>query len=395
VGPSDVLTAVNESFSIYSRGGALLRGPMTFDSLFNNTTDSLFDPRALYDAASSRFVMLVSGTTYFALFVSKTSDPTGQWCAYQLSVDPTGATWADFPALGMDGDYLYITANQFGVADNSFHYAQVQAVPKSLAYNTTCAPFSATMFSPLLNPDGGNAFTVQPANRPDAVAGDGPMYLVNAIWPSGSNIAVRSLTHSSAGLSPGDSHWVKSGFIASYDLPANAPQPRGPAIATGDTRLEGAVFRYGIIYTSNTTQHVNSALGTTANPYANAQWYEITPNNLTDSFGASHVVSSSSIAFFFPGVLPGCASSPCSSPSPVLEVSGSGKSQPASAFWVRGGAKPTNYTASAVAGYSLNSRWGDYSALAADPASTGPIWVLGEYARAANAWGTAVTPVNP
>lgn len=395
VGPTAVLTAVNESFAVYNRTGTLLRGPLTFDSIFN-TTDSLFDPRALYDAASSRFVMLASGTTYFALAVSQTSDPTGQWCAYRLSVDPTGATWADFPGLGMDGDYLYITANQFGFNDNSFHYAQVQAVPKLAVYNFSCATVTPTMFSPLLNPGGGNAFTLQPANRPDAVSGAGPMYLVNAIWPSGSNIAVRTITHNAGGLSLSDPQWVASGFIAPYDLPANAPQPRGPAIATGDTRLESATFRYGIIYTGTTTRHVSSALGTTPNPYANVQWYEITPNNLTNSVGASHLVTNPSIAFFFPGVLPGCTTSPCTTPSPVLEVSGAGKSQPASAFWVRGsGAQPTNYTPSAVPGYTLNSRWGDYSAVAADPTSTGPVWVLGEYARATNAWGTAVTPVSP
>jgi hypothetical protein len=395
VGPSSMVVAVNESFAVYSRGGALLRGPISFDSLFS-TSDSLFDPRTLYDAARARFVLLASGSSYFALAVSLTSDPAGAWCAYRISVDPTGATWADFPTLGMDGDYLYITANRFGTIDNSFHNAQLQAVPKSAAYSSSCSAITPITFAPLPNPGGGNAFTVQPANQPDAVPGDGPMYLVNAIWSSGNNIVVRAVAHSGTGLSLSDPQWVASGFIAAYDLPANAPQPRGAAIATGDTRLGGTVSRYGKIYTSNTTMHVSGIPGATPNPYANAQWYEITPNTLTNSFGTSHAITSPSIAYFFPSVLPGCAASPCTTPSPVLEVSGSSRSQPASAFWVRGsGGRPTNYTPSAVAGYTLNSRWGDYSAVAADPTPTGPVWVLGEYARATNAWGTAVTSVSP
>jgi len=361
-----------------------------------STADSLFDPRALYDVAQTRFGLLASGSSYFALAVSQTNDPTGAWCTYRISVDPTGATWADFPGLGMDGDYLYITANQFGTLDNSFHYAQLQAVPKSAAFSSSCAAITPLTFAPLLNPGGGNAFTVQPANQPDAVPGDGPMYLVNAIWSSGNNIAVRAVAHVGTGLSLGDPQWVASGFIAAYDLPANAPQPRGAAIATGDTRLAGAVFRYGKIYTSNTTMHVSGIPGATSNPYANAQWYEITPNTLTNSLGAIHAITSASIAYFFPSVLPGCAASPCTTPLPVLEVSGSGRSQPASAFWVRGSdGRPTNYTPSAVAGYTLNSRWGDYSAVAADPTPTGPVWVLGEYARATNAWGTAIASVSP
>ena len=76
---------------------------------------------------------------------------------------------------------------------------------------------------------------------------------------------------------------MASDYIAPYDLPADAPQPRGSSIDTGDIRLLGAVFRYGKVYTANTTMHVSGIAGATPDPYANAQWYEITPNNLTNS----------------------------------------------------------------------------------------------------------------
>ena len=98
----------------------------------------------------------------------------------------------------------------------------------------------------------------------------------------------------------------------------------------------------------------------------------------------------------FPSILPGCAASPCASPSVVLDVSGAGRAQAAAAFWARGsGGSPTNYTPSAVGGYTLGSRWGDYAVTAADPSPTGPVWLLGEYAQSAGAWGTAVTAVAP
>ena len=139
--------------------------------------------------------------------------------------------------------------------------------------------------------------------------------------------------------------------------------------------------------------HVSGIAGATPNAFANAQWYEIGPNNVTDSFAASHAVTSTGVAFFFPNVLPGCQTNPCSSPSVVLEVSGTGRFQTASAFWTRGGA-PTKYAAG-VSGYTLNSRWGDYAAVAADPGPTGPVWVLGEWAQSGGGWGTAVTSVAP
>jgi hypothetical protein len=339
-------------------------------------------------------VLLATAAGYLTLAVSQTGDPTTSWCSYRLTVDASGATWSDYPSLGMDGDDLYITTNQFANADNSFQYAQLLAITKASVYAPGCAATTPLLFGPLTNPGGGNAFTVQPASRPDALAGQaGPMYFVNAIWPRGNNLAVRAITRSGSGLVLGDPQWVASGFIAPYDLPADAPQPRGPNIDTGDTRLLGAVFRYGKIYTANTTLHVSGIPGATPNAFANAQWYEITPNTLTNSVGASHAITSTNVAFFFPNVLPGCRTTPCTSPSVVLEVSGTGRSQPASAFWTRG-ASPTSY-ASGVGGYTLYSRWGDYAGVAADPAATGPVWVLGEYARSGGGWGTAVNSVSP
>ena len=398
VGPAHVLVVVNESYSVYNRAGARLSGPKSLGSLFG-TTDSTFDPRALYDPAQGRFVVLSTAASYLTLAVSQTGDPNGLWCTYRLVVDASGVTWSDYPGLGMDGDHLYVTTNQFANADNSFRYAQLQAIPKASVYSglatAGCPIATPLLFGALANPGGGNAFTVQPATQPDARPGQsGPMHFVNAIWANGNNLAVRAITRATNGaLLLDDPQWVASGYIAPYDLPADAPQPQGRNIDTGDTRLLGAVFRYGKIYAANTTLHVTGIAGATPNAFANAQWYEITPNSLSDSFAASHAVTSSTVAFFFPHVLPGCASSPCASPSVVLEVSGTGRSRPASAFWTRG-ASPTTY-ASGVSGYTLSSRWGDYAAVAADPAATGPVWVLGEYAQSGGGWGTAATSVSP
>ena len=64
----------------------------------------------------------------------------------------------------------------------------------------------------------------------------------------------------------------------------------------------------------------------------------------------------------------------CAIPFVVLEVSGSGSSQPASALWVRDDSSPFVYQAG-VAGYTLNSRWGDYPAVSADPSDAALICV--------------------
>jgi hypothetical protein len=290
----------------------------------------------------------------------------------------------------MDGDNLYITSNQFAFGSNFFQQVRLLVVPKASVYpdaaTGACPVASSRDFQNLKNPDGGTAFTVQPANQPDALAGQiSAVYLVNAVWSSGSRLALRGVGTTAAvcGAAPPPClrppSWVE---VAPYDLPADAPQLGGSPIDTGDTRLLGAVDRFGQLYTGHSTRAVSAALSTSPNAYANAQWYVITPGAPT---AASHAVTDPSIAYFFPGVMPGSA-------FVGVEVSGAGPNQPASAFVLRGGGAPSAF-ATGVAGYTLNGRWGDYPGMAHDPADTSGVWVLGEYAAATNGWGTAVTTV--
>lgn len=100
---------------MYSLEGQLLPGggPFRFSDFFK-TTDSVFDPKALYDKAQGRFVLLATSehespdSSTFMLAVSHTSNPTQGWCIYELDAMTAAGTataaGADFPGLGMDGD---------------------------------------------------------------------------------------------------------------------------------------------------------------------------------------------------------------------------------------------------------------------------------------------------
>jgi hypothetical protein len=429
VGPTSVLAGANEAFAIYGRSGNLELGPTSFQTLFGEPSNaSVYDPRALYDAGNAsaggyagghgRFVVVATDGTNVALAVSQNEtpeNPSTSWCAYLIdgvSQNADGSTdWVDYPSLGMDGNNLYITSNQFSNVDNSFQYPRVMVVSKASVYpdasTGACgAPTGSDFtvdgsFTPLLqNPGGGAAFTVQPANTPDALPGlatGSTMYLVNAIWSSGSNLVVRSISTDSGGSNPTLNlpHWVTSGWIAPYTLPASAPQPNsGNRIDTGDDRLLGATFRYGSIFTANTTGTVSSSLSASANAYANAQWYQITPTSTTTSSASTSAVTNSGVALFFPGVLPVCASGPsCTTPKVVLEMSATGRSQPASAARAVNGSLAIFQKG--VGGYAMYSRWGDYPAVAADPTSAGTAWLFGEYAQNSASWGTAVTKITP
>ncbi|MBV9545945.1 MAG: hypothetical protein JOY61_16360 [Chloroflexi bacterium] len=295
LGSTSVLSGANEAFAIYSRSGTLELGPVSFQKLFNEPSSaSVYDPRALFDSGNNgaggyngghgRFVLLATDGTNLAPAVSQNEtpeSPTIAWCTYLIngvSTSANGSTdWVDYPSLGIDGDSLYLTSNQFSNVDNSFQYPRVMVVSKASVYPNvstgTCGTPAGVDFTvdssgaPLLqNPDGGAAFTVQPANMPDAAPGSSSgdtMYLVNAIWSSGSNLVVRSITTGPGGASPVlmQPNWVTNGWIAPYNLPAAAPQPNTTKrIDTGDDRLLSATFRYGSIFTANTTGTVSSQL---------------------------------------------------------------------------------------------------------------------------------------
>ena len=112
--------------------------------------------------------------------------------------------------------------------------------------------------------------------------------------------------------------------------------------------------------------------------------------------GRTWAASSRDVAYYFPGVSPGCttATTSCTSPFVALQLSGSGPAQPASAHRARDMTVPQPYTGGA-AGYTLNGGWGDYPAVAADPTDATAVWMLGEYAKNTAAWGTAVDQVTP
>ena len=418
VGPTSVVVAVNEALAAYSRTGALWApGVVSLQSLFDLPGASVFDPRALYDKASGHFVLLAvtanssTRTSYYTLAVSRNSAPLNaatDWCTYKLDA-ATGSggarTWADFPGLGTDGNNVYITSNQFAFGSNRFQYARLLVLPKASVYPgpSGCPTATSTDFRNLKNPDGSSAFSVQPASAPDSPTGQTELHLVNAIWASGSNLALRKVTSTATGTPQLSAPtWVAAGdgAIGFYDIPADAQQPAGPAIESGDTRLSSAVYRYGAIYTANTTRTVDQTRVTnsvTPNAYANVQWYRVTPSG-SAYVGRTWAASSQDVAYYFPGVLPGCTTaatgSSCAVPFVALELSGSGPAQAAAAYRARDTAAPQPY-ASGVSAYSLNGRWGDYPAVAADPTDATAVWLLGQYAKATSAWGTAVGQVTP
>jgi len=135
VGPDHVIAVVNSTFEIFDKEGNSLTGPIQFASFFDPTmgganpgagtpTDGctayaggfsgVFDPDAVYDPMTDRFVIGIDGNgTDFCVAASQTGDPTGAWNRYGFETDVAGAFF-DFPHMGVGADAIFMGSNQFG-----------------------------------------------------------------------------------------------------------------------------------------------------------------------------------------------------------------------------------------------------------------------------------------
>ena len=107
VGPNHIVEAVNVSFAVYNKSGAILAGPTDIVSLFSplgsgNCVSSFGDPIVLYDRPADRWVISMIGANQIGnnaaecVAVSRTNNPAG---AYYLYVYPFGGTLNDYPKL--------------------------------------------------------------------------------------------------------------------------------------------------------------------------------------------------------------------------------------------------------------------------------------------------------
>ena len=392
VGPAHVLASVNSSVAVYTKAGvALLQRTLT--QWFANVAQgmTIFDPKALFDQHAGRWVLLAVAITnspkasLHLLSISTTSDPMGPWRNYRFDAMRNGNTltnnWADFPALGVDNQALYVTSNMFAFG-GGFQYAKIRVIPKAGPYAGGGAPFFD--FTGMKNADNTVAFTIQPSHTFGAPQVE---YLANTGFPSANYLTVWRivnpttapvLTRTQVPVSP-------------YSLAPNAVQPGGATLLnTGDVRVLHAVFRGDSLWTSFTTAH---NWGAGANRAA-IQWCQI--RAAVPAVVQQGVFGASSADYFYPAACPDANGNVTvvfsrSSASQFGSIAYTGRRATDPLGTLQGSAVLKAGLASYV---GLDSggrnRWGDYNGIASDPANGRVVWMYSEYASAVNTWGTWV-----
>jgi hypothetical protein len=393
-GPQDVLVAVNSSVSIFANTGGQAKTTRTLAVWFSNvlpTGATVFDPRAVYDPAAGRWILVAAAFTanhqsWLLLSVSSSGNPMGPWYNYAIDATVDGTTqtnnWADYPAVGIGSDAIYLTANMFVVA-GGFAYAKLRVVDKPSVYAGSAVTYKD--FTGLQNPDGTHAFAVQPCVNFDA----GSEYLVNSLFPTSASPEQSSLTLWTLGGTAGAPTLANASVgVDAYAIPPDAAQPAAVApLDSGDVRLLAASCRNGSIWTCLTTRHTWDDGSNTAA----VQWFELAKAGTVTQQG---IYGAAGRHYFFPSLLADgqknlmvafARVSPTEFASLYVASRRSGDAL--------GALSPSVQVHAGAAAYSKfdtsgRNRWGDYLAMAADPTDAATVWAYGGFAAGTEQWAT-------
>ncbi|MEI6888957.1 MAG: BACON domain-containing protein [Bacteroidales bacterium] len=398
VGPNHYFQTVNCHFSIYSKTGALLIGPLANSSVFaglpNNSNDG--DAVVLYDEQADRWLFsqfslpnYPNGPFYQMVAISATPDPTGSWYRYQYSF----ANMPDYPKFGVWPDAYYMSMHMF--ASGSGAYAGTGAV----AYNRTlmlAGSPSATMIM-FTKPTSNEAWGWLPSD-------------CDGTFPTGNppNYFLYSINGASPHLGLWEFHvdWVttaNSTFANFTTIPINAYTANITGIRQPNTTVKVDPLNDRMMYRlqyrsfagySTMVCNFTVDISTTV---AGIRWYELRKSGGAWSIyqQATYAPSDNnsrwmgSIAMDSSGNMALGYSVSGTSLYPSIRYTGRKKNDALNQMTIaekgiiNGGGSATEAT---------YHRWGDYSALSCDPVERGTYWYTQEYfaTTSSTGWKTRI-----
>jgi hypothetical protein len=387
VGPNHLMVTLNRGVRIQDRLGSAL-STVSLASFWTSTgATGVFDPRVVYDPFNNRWIFASasdaqSATSSVVVGVTQTSDPTGKWNLYRITADSGGMTWADFPSLGFNKDWVVVTVNMFGNVSGAFQNSQIFVGTKSALYAGNPATFRS-----FTEPSG---FTQAPAVTYDNALGT--MYLVddfNGNFGGNGLLRISTIT----GTVGSEAYTASTAFPTTANTwasqPANgadfAPQMgTSNRIQNGDSRMLKVVYRNGSLWAAQ-----NAFLPASTPTRTAAQWWQFKSDGTVQQFG--RVDDPTGALFFaYPTIAVNAQN------DALLGYSKFSASQFASAdYSVRLASDPPNTMRSDVllkAGEAVyfktfgsgQNRWGDYSNTVVDPVNDLDMWTIQEYASSPN-----------
>jgi hypothetical protein len=384
VGPTRLMSTLNSNYVVQDRADGKVLASVSMETFWASVDAAApFDPRVLYDPYSARWlVAAVSspglGSSAVLYGISDSTDPSGGWHLYSVDIDPTGATWADFPTLGFNQSVVAIGVNLFTSATGEYAGLSKLFVVDYPTLKANAAPAATAISIPA-------GFTVQPAVTYSPT--ERTLYLVEHGASSAGSYYFFSLTGTTlTGGAP------STNPLGPWTIPGGGnllPERGGYFIDSADSRIGNAVFRNGHVYYVQTIGL--PAGGEPGNPRRTAvQWVELDRNGAFVQGGRLVDRSASETNggswYAYPSISVNAEDDVLMGFS-IFRSSG----YPSAGYAFRFGTDPPNAMRAPVVlkagqgtyvktfGGSRN-RWGDYSSTQVDPLDDHSLWTIQEYA---------------
>jgi len=380
VGQNHIVEVVNSSIAFYTKGGTK-QLQQTFETFFAGVAGGsfLFDPKAYYDRANNRYVIVVlemdggSETSKVLVGVSDDADPNGTWHRYRfeakLTVSGT-SYWLDYPGFGYNQDGYVITGNMFGFSGG---WAGVQ--------------FLTIPSAPLLTGSPANVYSLRDGNGASAQVAES-VDNSNAVYAIGAAGSNDHRLYALSNVGTANPTLVTSDVgIGNYSGPTKrATSTGGQTLDAGDGRLINAWWTNGRMLAAHAIQIGNNV---------GIRWYEFStagwPGGGSPSLIQSGNISSNNYDYFYPAIAKDASG------AIGLVFGGSNGSETANIFAagrlttdpLGNVGTPVNLGVSAGVGYT-GGRWGDYFGTEVDPVDGRTFWSIAETLGANNDWETQI-----
>lgn len=394
VGQYDIVEATNSGFAIYSKTGRQIQGYTTFASFFGSS-ESLFDPRIVYNPLKNKYVILIlernvgAQTSRLRIAISQQPWADGDWWQWNFDVEHSdGLDWMDYATLGTDNYGIYFCGNMYNWA-GGFRWAKLWTLTPAMWTGATAVGWQ---FWDLQFSGGDSAFGLQFAD-PHTDNTNAESYFVNTWSGFGSEVGLWTVTgdRSGAAGAPGLAVTTITGLATYYSLGQNVDQPGSTIdIDGGDSRVMNAKY---------VNRRVFFTLGTDVNDDGtDGGWYTVKLNSDAGTLDWSHVVWTNNEYYTYPALTVAGSSNAANIGLLGTWTNGTNR-YPSTIFKIyedhpNSSSGPFEFYQSGTSPYVLldsnnRNRWGDYSGADYDW-TCGHLVGAAEYTDATNSWSTQV-----
>ena len=394
-----IIETTNQQFNIYNKSNGSLATTVSITSLFSPSgLFNFYDPHITYDPNNNRFIIGIDAQTgssgsspsAFALAISQTGDPTGNWYIYKVTTTPNAPSdFMDYDELGFNNNWIVMTGNDFPAVGANKSYIYVW--PRATLYAGGAG--SATTFTDLTH------LLISPATTYDA--SQNTLYMVSEYnGNSGGNgyVNIGSITGTAA--SPVYNAGSPLGINQPWKDPTaltKAPQSGQTAargLEAGDTRINSVIYRNGSLWFTHAV--FLPASGTITN--SGVDWWQINPAALTVTQFNRIADVNAKIWYFYPSLNVNANNDMLVgySASSATTFAGAQYALHLSTDAPNTVQTPVQFV-NGLAGYYKTygggrNRWGDYSGTAFDPVDNS-FWTFQEWPNTGNNWGTQIAHV--